>query len=278
MFSPSSAFSTTAHPTSTPSSYIQLDIEPSSSYAILRLNRPPVNSMNIDLIREFSNTLAKMEEKSNPLQGFILASNQRHIFSAGLDILEMYQAEEGQLRKFWTALQDLFLRLYVTPLVSIAAVEGHAPAGGCFLAMNCDYRIMTKENAPKMGLNETRLGIVAPLWFQQVLINTIGYRQSELMLNLGLQYDAEKALELNLIDAAVDTVAEVMPLAESTMTQWLKIPEHARSQTKLQMRKHVVEALRQNREADTQLFVDTVTDPKAQKAMGLYLQALKQKK
>ncbi len=205
------------------STLVTMEESTGGAYAILRLNRPPVNSLNLDLLRALSNAITECEGNAD-IHGIILASSNPKIFSAGLDIMEMYQPDAARLRTFWTALQDLYLQLYVTPLVAIAAVEGHSPAGGCLLAMTCDYRIMTKEGNPKMGLNETRLGIVAPTWFQQTLINTIGHRQAELMLNLGLQYDAEKALGLDLIDACVDAVDEVMPAAEQTITQWLKIP------------------------------------------------------
>merc|ERR1712127_924148 len=112
---------------------------------------------------------------------------------------EMYQGKEDRLRQFWTALQDFWLRLYGSNKVYIAAINGHAPAGGCLMAMSCDYRIMTK-GPYKMGLNETLLGIKAPFWFIDTMINTIGHRETEKALQLGKLYSPEEALAVNLVD------------------------------------------------------------------------------
>jgi 3,2-trans-enoyl-CoA isomerase len=61
-------------------------------------------------------------------RGFILASSNQKVFSAGLDIMEMYQPQPAKITKFWTSLQDLYLRLYTTRLAAVAAIEGHSPA------------------------------------------------------------------------------------------------------------------------------------------------------
>lgn len=99
----------------------------------------------------------------------ILTSRVSNIFSAGLDITEMHDPDVVRLRSFWTALQNLWMTLYGTPLATVASIEGHAPAGGCLLAMSCDYRVMSTEKAFKMGLNEVALGIVAPFWFAETM-------------------------------------------------------------------------------------------------------------
>ena len=67
-----------------------------------------------------------------------------------------------------------------------------SPAGGCLLAMTCDYRAML---GPKftIGLNETQLGIVAPYWFKDTMVNTIGTRQTELALMMGTLFTSEQA-------------------------------------------------------------------------------------
>lgn len=63
-------------------------------------------------------------------------------------------------------MQQLYIDLYSSRLATVAAVQGHAPAAGCFLAMACDYRIMSAgdgKKVPTIGLNETRLGIAGEL-------------------------------------------------------------------------------------------------------------------
>lgn len=112
--------------------------------------------------------------------------------------------------------------MYTSRLATVAAIEGHSPAGGCLLAMCCDWRVMA-TGKPMIGLNETQLGIVAPPWFKDTFVNTIGHREAEKMLGLGLQVDASKAKSIGLVDEAVP-VEEVFPRAEAAMTRWLMIP------------------------------------------------------
>ena len=252
-------------------------VEKKEKYAIVRMNRAPVNSLNVALLQDLTNTIVSLQDDKQ-MHGMILASHTPKIFSAGLDIMEMYQPTEESLATFWNALQTLFLTYYTTPLVSIAAIEGHAPAGGCLLAMASDYRIMTTEGRPRIGLNETQLGIVAPKWFQSTLVNTIGHRQAELMLQLGLQYDAKKAMEIDLVDECVETISEVLPAAEKAMGKWLTIPKMARSRTKMELRGHVTKALQDTLQEDADLFATTVLDPMAQKSLEMYLNSLKARK
>lgn len=93
--------------------------------------------------------------------------------------------------------------------------------------MCCDYRIMT-SGKPMIGLNETQLGIVAPTWFRDTFVNTIGHREAEKMLGLGLQVDASKAKAIGLVDEAV-ALEEVFPRAEAAMAKWLAIPGSSRT-------------------------------------------------
>lgn len=126
-------------------------------YAVFRLNRPPVNSLNLDFLTQLNIQLDKFEQ-SNDINGVILTSQIPNIFSAGLDILEMYQIKQDRGKQFWNTLQDFWIKLYGSNKVYIAALNGHSPAGGCLTAMCCDYRIMVK-GPYKIGLNETQLVI-----------------------------------------------------------------------------------------------------------------------
>lgn len=250
-------------------------IEKVDKYAIVRMNRPPVNSLNYELLHALDNAIKSLEEDKS-VRGMILASSNQKVFCAGLDILEMYQPQPSRLKKFWTSLQDVYLRLYTSRLATVAAIEGHSPAGGCLLAITCDWRVMA-TGKPVIGLNETQLGIVAPTWFKETFVNTIGHRQAEKMLGLGLQVDANKAKAISLVDEAVD-VEEVMPRAVAAMERWLAIPDTARVQTKQLMRQETADKLRNTREQDYEIFHDITQTDKTQKTLGWYLESLKKKK
>ena len=130
------------------------------SKIIIEMNRPPVNSISKEMADSIAESVGAAEADEE-VQSIILKSSNRKVFSAGLDIEEMNNPEPERLEAFWRSIQGLFLTLYGTRCATVAAIEGHAPAGGYLLAMCCDYRIMAVEddfNRPKIGLNETKLG------------------------------------------------------------------------------------------------------------------------
>lgn len=141
--------------------------------------------------------------------------------------------------------------------------------------MCCDYRIMT-AGKPLIGLNETQLGIVAPTWFRDTFVNTIGHREAEKMLGLGLQVDATKGKAIGLVDEAVP-LEEVFPRAQAAMDKWLAIPDLARVKTKLLMREETAQRLRDTRARDLEEFCDFAQTDKVQKSLGWYISSLKKK-
>jgi 3,2-trans-enoyl-CoA isomerase len=80
-------------------------------YAILKLDKAPVNSLNLELLTALAIQLEKFEQ-SKDLNGIILTSNIPNIFSAGLDIMEMYQCKPERARQFWQTLQEVWIKLY----------------------------------------------------------------------------------------------------------------------------------------------------------------------
>jgi len=241
---------------------------------VLSLNKGPANSLNLEFLQELRQAIVTAETES---KGIILTSSLPTIFSAGLEITEMYKPDMARLHLFWGALQDLYLALYGCKVPTVAAINGHSPAGGCLLAMSCDYRIMV---GPKftIGLNETQLGIVAPYWFKGTMVKTIGERQTELALMLGTLYTADQALSIGLVDKVVANKEEALEHATKMMHALLRIPSEARHVSKMLMRQDLYDSLKNNKDADIEHFKNFVTQPIIQAPLGKYLEALKNKK
>merc|ERR1712106_1015149 len=163
------------------------------------------------------------------------------------EITEMYQPEQAKLEVFWGSLQDLWIELYSCKVPTGAAIIGHSPAGGCLLAMCCDYRTMV---GPKftIGLNETQLGIVAPFWFKD-----------------------------RMVDQVVDNREECLAATYKIVSQLSKIPSEARHVSKMLMRQPTLDSLTSNKQEDIEYFAKFIQQPIIQKPMGMYLEALKAK-
>ncbi|XP_057366646.1 enoyl-CoA delta isomerase 1, mitochondrial-like [Daphnia carinata] len=249
-------------------------LEEKQGYTVISMQKNPVNSLSLEMIQALSESLSELEK--NKCKGFILTSACPGIFSAGLDIREIYQPTEGRLKEFWSSLQTLWLQLYGSKMASVALINGHAPAGGCLLAVGCDSRVMVNGKS-KIGLNETRLGIVAPFWFKDAFVNTIGVRQSERALQLGSLFSPEEAFKIGLVDRVLPDMESATAAAESELKEFLQIPAMARYLSKMRIREAPLKGLLENRETDLNTFVHFATTDAVQKGLGIYLQSLAKK-
>ncbi|XP_018554059.1 enoyl-CoA delta isomerase 1, mitochondrial isoform X3 [Lates calcarifer] len=255
---------------------VKVEFDQSTGVAVMHMQSPPVNSLSLDFLTEFCINVEKLE-MDKTCRGLIITSSQPKVFSAGLDIMEMYGKSPERCGEFWRAVQEMWLKLYSSDMVTIAAINGSSPAGGCLMSLTCDYRIMADNPRYSIGLNETQLGIVAPFWFKDTMVNTVGHRTTELALELGLLYSPSEALKVGLVDLLVPE-DEVLTTATKTMTKWLAIPDHARQITKSMMRKPTIDKLTSKREADIQNFVSFITKDSIQKSLRMYLEMLKKRR
>ncbi|NXL96743.1 ECI1 isomerase, partial [Tyrannus savana] len=255
---------------------IQVDLDESSGVATMKFKSPPVNSLSLEFLTEFSISLEKLEN-DRACRGVIITSAIPKIFSSGLDIMEMCGKNVEHYGEFWRAVQEMWLRLYGSNMVTVAAVNGSSPAGGCLIALSCDYRIMAENPKFSIGLNEAQLGIVAPFWFKDTFVNVVGHRIAERSLQLGSLHPAPEALQLGLVDELVPE-EKLLEKASAVMARWLALPDHARQLTKSMMRKAVLDRLVTHREEDIKYFINFISKESIQKSLRMYMEMLKKKK
>ncbi|XP_029177740.1 enoyl-CoA delta isomerase 1, mitochondrial-like isoform X3 [Nylanderia fulva] len=241
---------------------------------IISMAKPPVNSLNIEFLNALKTSL--LEAQNNRCKGIILTSSLPTVFSAGLDITEMYNTDKKQLTNFWSTLQDAWLTLYTLNVPIASAINGSSPAGGCLMAISTEYRVFV-EGKHTIGLNETQLGIVAPKWIRDLYISILGYRQGELALLKGLLFKPEKALQLQLVDELAKDKADAIEKCKNYILSYDRIPALGRAATKLEIRNYLIQWMKENKEADIKQFVDFITLPKIQAGLKLYIEYLKQK-
>lgn len=215
-------------------SYISVE-KREGGYVVLSIKREPVNSMNLDLWRQLATHLDELEKDSS-VRGVIFRSGlQKDVFTAGNDIMELYAPKTSleRYKDFWVTQNSFFARLYRTRLVTVAAVRGACPAGGCALALCCDYRVMTEVGS--IGLNEVALGIPVPAYWAQLMERTVGQRAAERLLSFGLMASADEALRYGLVDQLVPN-AQLDAAAEAAIVPLLKVSDVARHATKSHLR------------------------------------------
>jgi len=259
-------------------------VEEGNKVAKMILNRPSVNSLSMEMCQAISKSIKSIESGHPKVQALVLASSNPSILSAGLDLTELHNPNPKRLPQFWNSFQQLFLDLYGSRLAVVCAIEGHAPAAGCMLAMACDYRIMASpsgvdDNKGKngvvgtIGLNEAMFGIAAPPWLGQLMIRTIGFRKAEEALSLGKLFSPYEALDLGLVDKTVATDL-VLKKSHDVAASWAKIPAHARVASKMLARQEYIDELIVNREKDTEMFCEFIQNDVVQAGLGAYLHSL----
>lgn len=135
------------------------------------------------------------------------------------------------------------------------------------------------SSAGSIGLNETKLGIVAPLnIFALPFQRTVGHRIAERALQTGALYKPAEALAIGLIDRVVESTEELDAEAERALALYQAVPSAARHEQKMLLRGDLLARQRRDREADVASFVALITDAKVQANLGAYVTAMKQKK
>jgi 3,2-trans-enoyl-CoA isomerase len=239
--------------------------------ATIRLANPPANAMSLEVIEQL-HAAVKEANGSKEVKGLIL-TGAPGIFSAGLDIREMHKPDKVRFQKFWGGLQQVFLQLYPSRVPTVAAISGAAPAGGCWLSLLCDHRVMAAGPKSIIGLNETKLGIVAPKWFSTPLVAAVGQRRAERLLQLGLLVPADDALRYGMVDEVVP-FEQLSDAAHKALKEYTQIPSAARVKTKLSLRGDLCEWLQGRLEQDTEETFAFMTQPHIQAAIDAYLTSL----
>ena len=206
----------------------------------LRLARAPVNALNPDLCTALADAIAGAPDAG--AQGVVLSGGPT-VFSAGLDVPYLLSLgdDRNALLAAWGAFFDAARALAASTVPVVAAIGGHAPAGGCVLALCCDYRVMV-SGPSRIGLNETQVGLVAPEGIQMLLRRLVGHHRAERMLVAGELVDAERALQLGLVDELVE-IDHVATRARIWLEGLLALPRQPMLQTRAIARADVIAAL-----------------------------------
>ncbi|WP_045767248.1 enoyl-CoA hydratase/isomerase family protein [Xanthomonas albilineans] len=200
----------------------------------LRLARAPVNALDTALCTELAAAIAQAQ--ADAMQALVLSGSER-VFSAGMDVPHLlgHGDDRAKLRDSWQHFFAAARALADSTIPVAAALTGHAPAGGCVLALCCDYRVMARSSDPahpvSIGLNETEVGLVAPEGIQRLLRRVIGAHRAERLLVAGELVSAERALEIGLIDELADA-ERVVARAVAWLQELLRRPRQPMLQTR----------------------------------------------
>ena len=163
------------------------------------LNRPDVgNALNTQMGHDLLDLWNRLTEDPGDVRCVVLTGAGTKIFCAGGDLKE----RNGMTRETWRRQHELFecgfWTLVDLPLPVIAAVNGHAYAGGLEMALSCDF--IYASSAARFALTEVTLGIMPGAGGTQNLPRALGERRAKEILMTGRPFDAARALAWGLVN------------------------------------------------------------------------------
>jgi len=157
----------------------------------------------------------------------------------------------------------------------VAAISGHSPAGGCILAICCDYRIMA-EGKFVIGLNELPVGIIVPNSVFNLYAFWLGQRKAYQYLMEGKLLNVNEALEAGLIDE-ISAPENLIPVAEKKAMAYMQLNAVTWSQSKLNLRKDLIAKLNGDQTGTLNKMLEQWWAPATRKSLQIMIQNLKAK-
>ena len=211
--------------------------------ACLTMGHGKVNALDI----EFCDALAiRFDDLRRSDAKAVVLTGKEKIFSAGVDLKRLSAGGAEYIRRFLPALHHLYEAVFFHPKPVVAAVNGHAIAGGCVLACCADRRIMARD-AGRIGVTEILVGVPFPALAFEVVRFAVPPRYLPEFTLSGATYATDEALRRGW----VDEVAEPDKLIDDAIAvaqQLSRLSPAAFAQTKSQVRQPVTERLKKSGE------------------------------
>jgi enoyl-CoA hydratase len=193
------------------------------------------------------------------------------IFSAGVDLYRVVNGGKAYLEIFLPALSLGLERLFTFSKPVVAAVNGHAIAGGCILACACDVRIGARGNG-RIGVPELRVGVPFPAAALEVVRFAVGEQKLPRLVFGGATYSPDEALALGLLDRVVEPES-LMDSAFSEARALSQLGARAFAFSKKQVRQQTVETIHRRSEQSDLDVLGMWSSPDTQAAIRTYLKA-----
>lgn len=200
-----------------------MSVEVVDGVSIVRFDHPPVNALDLDLLDDVIVTM-------RGLDGPVVITGAGRCFSAGADLPAVVGGGAEYTDRYMTSLSAAFLAVFDHPAPVVAAINGHAIAGGCVFAMAADIRLMS---AGTIGLTELAVGAMFPMSALEICRYAMGTSVTHATLGAGT-VDVSTAAALGWVDEVV-TAGELIPRSTALARELAEYAPAAYAMTKEQL-------------------------------------------
>ncbi|GEL20436.1 enoyl-CoA hydratase/isomerase family protein [Pseudonocardia asaccharolytica] len=205
--------------------------------AVLRLTHGPVNAMDLELCQSL---IAHFHALVTDSARAVVITGSGSSFSAGVDLRRFLDGGADYVKRFMPALAGSFQAAFELTKPVVAAVNGHAIAGGCVLAATADVTLMT-DGKGRMGVPEIKVGVSFPRIALEVLRYAVGEVAARRLM-LGAQtYPPAEVKAIGLVDQLVDGDELLTRAVRTARALAEESPADTFAATKTQLRREALE-------------------------------------
>jgi enoyl-CoA hydratase len=220
-------------------------IEGHDTSAVIRLEHGKANALDLELLRDLSDAIRRVRESG--VRAAVLTGTGS-IFSAGVDLFRVIAGAEAYASQFIPALAATLLELFECPLPVVAAVNGHAIAGGCILASACDYRLMA-EGKGTIGVPELSVGVEFPTVALEIMRHSVAAHELHPLIYTGHLCVPGEARDRGLVDEVVPA-ERLLARSLEIATRMARIPGGVFAATKQALRRDALERMHRDTTLD----------------------------
>ena len=240
--------------------------EDSGDIAVIRLSYGKVSALDAEfcfaLVRELE-TIAVANTRA------LIVTGTGSAFSAGVDLFKVLDGGAAYLQHFLPAMESLFTALLSFPKPIVAAINGHAIAGGCIIAAACDHRVMAEGNG-RIGVPELAVGVPFPTLPFEIVRARMTPTNFRHLVFTGRTVLPEEALQLALIDEIAPGDV-LMTRALATAEQLAAIPPVTFALTKRTFSEPLLDRVRNAKSLNDDVL-ESWASPAVQARMRAYVE------
>jgi enoyl-CoA hydratase len=206
--------------------------------AIVRLEHGPVNALDAELLKALADALDDVEGRAQA----VVLTGTGPAFSAGADLIRLLDEGSRYVEAARPHATRAFERMFTISRPVVAAINGHAIAGGCVIALACDHRIIASGDH-RLGLAELKVGVPFPAWALETVRFAVAPPHLQRLIYSGRLVTPDEALAMGLVDEVV-APDQLMERAIKIARRFASIPAATFALTKRSLRHPFAERAR----------------------------------
>jgi enoyl-CoA hydratase len=219
--------------------FVMIELEERGVVTLLRMARGKGNALNIEFLTALVETLDRIER--SPARAVVI-TGQGSVFGAGVDLSALLAGGPPYIRHFTPLMTRAFERLATFPKPIVAAVNGHAIAGGAIIMLACDARLLARSTG-RIGLSEIQVGVLFPAWALEIARFATPPEHFPTLICTGRTWMPDEALARGLVDELVDA-DRLLDRACACAEEMGAFPPDKFTATKLAVRRPMIESAR----------------------------------